>query len=450
MAYVSDMKNGKYRVFLYDHGKRATKVIEAKSLDAAKKEALKMECRFEDSGAIDGKSHLDYQKVLLDDACTMYINDLCTQEKPIAEKTRSKYVKLQSYYLAPYFKGRLASSITTSDVIGFLAWLRTPDARINKSKKSVLADSTVYSIYTLLYGVLKYCWINRFITENPCDYLTRGQKPEIPLKEVDWYNDEEMYELIRVINEETEREVARIELMEATQRYAPYTLLKEKSLVLAHRLSVLIALNTAARRGEVLGLRRSDISETGQVHFHWNVVYTEDEGVYEEPFLKSCKDKYVWICDDLQAMIKQYIDVIDQTIEASNGLLQPTDRLFISFVQTSRSSIGRIPSPDNYSDWFLRFLKRNNLKRISFHKLRHTSISYMLHQGISPYVVMKIAGHKSLEYIEKTYGHVYSTDKAEASNKFQDIGMKTLKSVDKPKDENAEKKNASSLFEGKM
>lgn len=72
--------------------------------------------------------------------------------------------------------------------------------------------------------------------------------------------------------------------------------------------------------------------------------------------------------------------------------------------------------PDPYSEWFKLFMKRNNLPKVSFHKLRHSSISYMINNGVDLFVVAQIAGHSSIEQIKKTYGHVWDKTKKEAAN----------------------------------
>ena len=70
-----------------------------------------------------------------------------------------------------------------------------------------------------------------------------------------------------------------------------------------------------------------------------------------------------------------------------------------------------------YDELFTRY----NLKPITYHKLRHSSISYMLYRGVDVYTVAKIAGHDSIDQIRKTYGHVYEASLQNAVNVFNDI-----------------------------
>ena len=88
----------------------------------------------------------------------------------------------------------------------------------------------------------------------------------------------------------------------------------------------------------------------------------------------------------------------------------------VSLRNTKTETVGGLPFPDQYSEWFKLFMKRNNLPKVSFHKLRHSSISYMINNGVDLFVVAQIAGHSSIEQIKKTYSHVWDKTKKEAAN----------------------------------
>ena len=115
-------------------------------------------------------------------------------------------------------------------------------------------------------------------------------------------------------------------------------------------------------------------------------------------------------------MIDKYIVELDKLIQASNAKIPPTNMLFMSLRNTKTETVGGLPFPDPYSEWFKLFMKRNNLPKVSFHKLRHSSISYMINNGVDLFVVAQIAGHSSIEQIKKTYGHVWDKTKKEAAN----------------------------------
>ncbi len=178
-------------------------------------------------------------------------------------------------------------------------------------------------------------------------------------------------------------------------------------------------MQTAARRAEVLGLRREDIDfAANQITFSHNLLYTPNNGIYLQPRLKTQDEKKLFVNDELLKMIGNYLAELDTLFEIADGAIPYSDMLFISVKNSKYCKPGGLPFPDAYSDWFQGFVKRNNLPPISFHKLRHSSISYLLNNGVDPYVVMKIAGHSSLEQITKTYGHLYDRSQREAMANF--------------------------------
>ncbi len=119
----------------------------------------------------------------------------------------------------------------------------------------------------------------------------------------------------------------------------------------------------------------------------------------------------------LASFYGSYLKELDN-FYALAGLEPSDDRIFVSLINSTNTTIGGLPAPDYISEWFKRFLKKYGLRQITFHGLRHSSVSYMLHRGIAPFIVSKIAGHSSLEQIQRTYGHAYDDNKKEAAEVF--------------------------------
>jgi len=56
---------------------------------------------------------------------------------------------------------------------------------------------------------------------------------------------------------------------------------------------------------------------------------------------------------------------------------------------------------------FGRACKRSELEDFRFHDLRHTFASRLVQQGVTPYEVMHLTGHKSFEMVQ-SYAHLAS------------------------------------------
>lgn len=71
------------------------------------------------------------------------------------------------------------------------------------------------------------------------------------------------------------------------------------------------------------------------------------------------------------------------------------------------------------TNWFSRFLRLNNLPHLSFHGLRHTAITNMIHGGFDLMTAGEIAGHSQKSTTANIYAHVIENNKKAASNALE-------------------------------
>lgn len=425
MAHIQKLPNGKFRVSMCVDRKRASRVIRAKSMKDAERQAVLMEERLRETGSLDGKTPKELRTMTFNDLWDAYIKwQTEERNKKIRPKTHQKYKDIMEYQLEPFFKGMRVVHITEDDINKFLNWLRNPESRFNKTKKKAYKDGTIKDAFVLLNHMLNYAVIKKkVISENPCDGVDR---PTIEDRgEMVYYDNVQLETLLDVMDKETELKIQEIEAKRATGRYKDFTLQKEKIQALYKQASVYICVYTACRRGEALGLHRDDIDfENMTIHFCHEVLYTKVDGIFMTPYLKGAKENTVGLHSDLAGILKNLINELDILFEVSNGVIPYTDRLFMGLNTTKHHVPGGLPFPDRYSEWFLEMLEHNNLPRITMHKLRHSSISYMLYRGVPKSVVAKIAGQATEEQINKTYGHDYDSVKFGAAQVFDNIRSK--------------------------
>ena len=72
--------------------------------------------------------------------------------------------------------------------------------------------------------------------------------------------------------------------------------------------------------------------------------------------------------------------------------------------------------PDTPSSILKRILERHKLPIISFHALRHTSISLQIASGIQAQIISKRAGHSSLAVTHNTYSHFFDNEFKKVAN----------------------------------
>ena len=156
-----------------------------------------------------------------------------------------------------------------------------------------------------------------------------------------------------------------------------------------------IDLATGLRRGELLGLKWSDIDlARGIIHVRRQLLRQNGE-VVEAP-LKT-KNSYRNIAIGVDA------------IKVLKGMEQKDEYVF-------PSPYGGPMSPDSVLHMLQRVLKRAGLDRIRFHDLRHTFSVLALQNGVDVKTLSAMLGHYSAGFTLDTYAHVTTSMQKQAAN----------------------------------
>ncbi len=156
-----------------------------------------------------------------------------------------------------------------------------------------------------------------------------------------------------------------------------------------------IDLATGLRRGELLGLKWSDIDlQKGIIHVRRQIL-RQNGKVVEAP-LKT-KNSY------------RNIAIGADAIEVLQGMDQSSEYVF-------PSPHGGPMSPDSVLHMLQRVLKRAGLERIRFHDLRHTFSVLALQNGVDVKTLSAILGHYSAGFTLDTYAHVTTSMQKQAAN----------------------------------
>jgi integrase len=167
-----------------------------------------------------------------------------------------------------------------------------------------------------------------------------------------------------------------------------------------HRLyaAFLLAATTGMRRGEVLGLRWSDIDfDHNRVSVCRSLVSVNYQISISDP--KTPRSRRAIAIDETTAQVlrahkvKQAEDRL-----ASEGDYQDQDLVFAG-------DDGAPIHPDSFTNAFDALVKKSGLPRIRLHDLRHTHATLALQAGIHPKVVSERLGHASVSITLDTYSH---------------------------------------------
>ena len=166
-----------------------------------------------------------------------------------------------------------------------------------------------------------------------------------------------------------------------------------------------IELATGLRRGELLGLKWSDIDwKNGIIKVRRQVARVNGE-IVEAP-LKT-KNSYRAVTISPQA-----IEVLKQQKAKTKELKEP-------YIFPSPN--GGPISPDSVNNMLKRVLERAGIPKVRFHDLRHTFATIALQNGVDIKTVSGMLGHFSAGFTLDTYAHVTTSAQKEAAQTMGNI-----------------------------
>lgn len=179
-----------------------------------------------------------------------------------------------------------------------------------------------------------------------------------------------------------------------------------------HRLYAawLLLATTGMRRGEVLGLRWTDVDfGSTTVSVRRSLVCVKHEAEYSET--KTVKSRRAVALDPATLAALR-----------THRAAQAAEKLAAGETYDDRglvfcTPLGRELHPERFSRAFLRRSKSAGLPRIRLHDLRHTWATLALQAGIHPKVVSERLGHANVSITLDIYSHVAPSMHAEAAAK---------------------------------
>lgn len=157
---------------------------------------------------------------------------------------------------------------------------------------------------------------------------------------------------------------------------------------------------TGMRRGEVLGVRWSDVdlgnAQLAVVHTLTTVEYRP---VISTPKTKRSR-RVVYLDDESIRQLRAHR--LRQDVERKQAGPDWCDDIDLVF----RDELGRPLNPDWFSADFTRRLRSTDLPKIRLHDLRHTHATLALKAGVHPKIVSERLGHASIGVTLDLYSHV--------------------------------------------
>lgn len=242
--------------------------------------------------------------------------------------------------------------------------------------RSPLSDKTILEYHRLVSSILAQATKEMLIPFNPA---SRATPPKVRKQNPDYYQPDEMASILDVLD----------------------------SAPLKWRAISYLLIDTGCRRGEIAGLRWSDIDlEEGIVHIDSALLYSPRRGVYEGP-TKGEDIRSLRIAPETVELLKLYKAEQDRLKE---GLAERW--IDSGFVFTRET--GEPIHPDSITDWQSKFSAKHGLRHIHPHAFRHTAASTMIAEGVDLVTTANELGHANATVTATIYAHQISTAKAKA------------------------------------
>ncbi len=180
-------------------------------------------------------------------------------------------------------------------------------------------------------------------------------------------------------------------------------------------LAVAIAVATGMRRGEICGLRWSDLDEhltVAQVRRTLQVA--RPNLIFEHP--KTARSRRTVA---LPEFLRPYL--IAQREGQARRIIAPEQQSTEPSRLVVDGKDGSPLHPDALTNSWRRYVAKAGLPHLRFHDLRHAHATLMLLQGVHPKVVSERLGHSSVGITLDTYSHVLPGMQAEAVRAFDEL-----------------------------
>jgi integrase len=171
-----------------------------------------------------------------------------------------------------------------------------------------------------------------------------------------------------------------------------------------------LAAMTGMRRGEVLGLRWSDLDfDRGSLAVRQAIVAAGYDTYLDTP--KSHRPRTIDLDPKtMKALRRRRKEQLEDRLASGDSYLG-SDLVFTK-------ADGSLVHPDTFTQAFDRKVEQTGLRRITLHGLRHTHATLLLKAGVPVQVVSQRLGHSDPGFTLRLYGHVLPSMQADAVNKI--------------------------------
>lgn len=377
MSYTKVGSN-KYRIFISDgfnldgSRRRFSKTVTTDLTGRDLKRFL-MEAEFEFEDEIKSKS-ISYND-MANNTFSNYVQWWLGYVK-LTEQTKESY-KYNLKFIEKHIGHMILSKINKADMLELLEIIKDKKHHITGEP---ISERTVRNHMNILKSIFRTAVELEILSTNPMDNI-KFSVDEYQLRD-NYYDIDDINKMIFALDDEP----------------------------VVYQFAILFTLATGVRLGELLALQERDFNFT-ENSVTISKSLSETKGSRKLGPTKTKKTRVEFYPKELNDLLEKHLEI---EMMKKDSLGVKNDLIF-----TSRT--GDFMPKRTMQDWFKRFLKRHNLKHITFHGLRHTSATLLLSKGIPLKNVAERLGHSRASTTANIYAHAIPRIDKEASNVFSDI-----------------------------
>lgn len=365
-GHVRKVGENKYRLEYMLDGQKYSKNVKATSPRQADK--LLVQFVFEiDNGAYQGSIN-----TIFADFAQVFINDYARQNcQPI---TVEGYLKMLNGRILDEIGTYKLSKISPLILNKFYNNLVNSKKEINskdgeKEEVYCLGQESLNKYYNLINGIFRYAVDMKILKINPNENLTKPKTKKHEIKKRQFYEPTELKKFIKAINDEKDT---------------------------AYQLIFYLPVMCGLRKAETLGLSKNDIDlENQKINLTTSCEYVKGKKIYTDLKTKS-SIRSIFYPQILHELLKCYIEKCT------------TEYLFENITE------------DNIDNKLDEIIENNNLRRLTYHKLRHSHATFLLANGADIETVRNRLGHSDIS-TTNIYVHALEKNDKKASNKINNF-----------------------------
>lgn len=252
-------------------------------------------------------------------------------------------------------------------------------------REKPLSPNTIRKFHTMISAALKDACRYEYISRNVASFAKLPKCNDIAEEDKVFYDENELREIIKI---------SRGTVLETP---------------------VIIACVLGLRRSEIVGLRWSSIDFNKRIiKINGKVVNNHNNDGNKYDFSETMKTRSSKSYYPMSELLYQYLYELR---EKQRDMLRVTDK-YTDYVCVN--SVGELIKPDYITSTFPKLLKKNSLKHIRFHDLRHSCISLLKAMGCEHKDLIVYARHSNANITDR-YTHITDNKRIDMVNKISGV-----------------------------